>query len=64
MIVIANSTPLITLSKVGKLNLLKDIFGEIIIPQGVYDEVCSSGSGKAWCGEGAEGCLDTRRAGV
>ena len=39
MIVIADTTPLSELAKVGQLNLLRDIFGEIIIPQQVYHEV-------------------------
>lgn len=51
MIVIANSTPLIALSKVGKFDLLKDIFGEIIIPQGVYDEVVVQGAGRPGAGK-------------
>ncbi len=37
--IISNSTPLIALNKVGKLNLLKEIYGEIIIPYAVYEEV-------------------------
>lgn len=37
--VISNSTPLIALNKIGKLNLLKQIYGEIIIPYAVYEEV-------------------------
>lgn len=51
MIVVANSTPLIALGKVGKLDLLKDIFGEIIIPQGVYDEVVVQGARKPGAGK-------------
>lgn len=51
MIVVANSTPLIALSKVGKFNLLKDIFGEIVIPQGVYDEVVVQGAGRPGAGK-------------
>ncbi len=50
MIVVANSTPLIALSKVGKLDLLKEIFGEIVIPQGVYDEVVVQGAGRPGAG--------------
>mgnify|MGYP000862518243 CR=1 FL=1 len=37
--VIANSTPLIALNKIGKLDLLKEIYKEIIIPYAVYEEV-------------------------
>ena len=43
MIVVSNSTPLISLSKVGKINLLQDIFGKVFIPNAVYDEVVVHG---------------------
>jgi len=39
MKVIANTTPLISLASIGKLELLKDIFGEIIIAEAVYNEI-------------------------
>ena len=37
--VIVNSTPLIALSEKGQLDLLKNMYGEIIIPKAVYLEV-------------------------
>ena len=37
--VIVNSTPLIILSKIGELEILKNLYGEIIIPRAVFDEV-------------------------
>ena len=37
--VIVNSTPIIALSKVGLLQLLREMYGEVTIPQAVYDEV-------------------------
>ena len=37
--VIINSTPLIALCKIDKLNLLKDKYGEIIIPAAVFQEI-------------------------
>ena len=37
--VIVNSTPLIILSKIGELEILKNLYGEIIIPRAVFEEV-------------------------
>ncbi len=37
--VISNSTPLIALNKISRLDLLEKVYGEIIIPYGVYEEV-------------------------
>lgn len=37
--VIVNSTPLIVLSGAGKLDLLKKLYREVIIPEAVYREV-------------------------
>lgn len=38
MIIISNSSPLIALSRISSLNLLKSIFGEVIIPDSVHQE--------------------------
>ncbi len=38
-VVISNSSPLIILSQVGKLDLLNQIFEKVCIPQEVFDEV-------------------------
>lgn len=37
--VIVNSTPLIALSNVDKLEVLKMLYGEITIPKAVYEEI-------------------------
>ena len=37
--VIVNTTPLIALCHVGQLDILKKIYGEILIPQAVYREL-------------------------
>ncbi len=37
--IIVNSTPLIVLGNIGYLWILKEMYGEIIIPRAVYDEV-------------------------
>jgi len=36
--VVSNSSPLIWLAKIGRLALLKALFGEIIVPRRVYEE--------------------------
>ncbi len=46
MIVVSNSSPLITLAKIRKLNILKELFGQIIIPKSVWVEVVEKGRGK------------------
>ena len=50
MKVIVNSTPLIVLAEIDKLNLFKDIYGSISVAQAVYDEVVNKGQGRqdAW----------------
>ena len=37
--VVANTTPLIALADIGQLELLKHLYGEILIPQAVLDEI-------------------------
>ena len=37
--VVVNSTPLIALAKVNRLELLKNMYGGVIIPDAVYREV-------------------------
>ena len=46
MKIVSNSTPLIALSRINELDLLHIIFGTIIVPGAVYDEVVSEGSGR------------------
>jgi predicted nucleic acid-binding protein len=40
---VSDTSPLIWLAKVGKLCLLKNLFGEVIIPQEVYAEAVDEG---------------------
>lgn len=51
MIAISNSTPLIALSKINRLNLLKEYFHDVYIPEGVYDEVVRRGGDLAGASE-------------
>lgn len=39
MIVVSNSTPLIALAKIDCFDLLRELFGAIVVPTAVYDEV-------------------------
>lgn len=41
--IIFNSSPLINLAKVGRLDLIKAIYRNVIIPEAVYDEVVIAG---------------------
>ena len=36
--VILNNTPLVALWSIGQLTLLRDLYGEVLIPQAVYEE--------------------------
>ncbi len=42
MIVVSDSTPLITLMKAGRLDILKSLFGEVLLPEAVFSEVTSN----------------------
>ena len=46
MIVVTDSTILIGLVKIGKLDLLKEIFFKVYIPEEVFKEVVEKGKGK------------------
>ena len=39
MIVVSDTTPLISLLKIDKVYLLEKLFGKILIPQAVFDEL-------------------------
>jgi uncharacterized protein len=51
VIVVANSTPLIQLSKIHRLTILRDVYGKIIIPQEVETEVVIEGAGRPGAAE-------------
>ena len=42
--IVVNSIPLIALSAIGKLDLLKLLYGNIYISYGVFEEVCLEGN--------------------
>lgn len=46
MIVVSNSSPLVSLAAIGRLELLHELYGTIIIPQAVHHEVVIQGLGQ------------------
>ncbi len=44
--VISNSSPIIHLAKIGRLELLESFFGVVTIPSAVYDECVTQGGGR------------------
>ncbi|MCX8027423.1 MAG: DUF3368 domain-containing protein [Thermodesulfovibrionales bacterium] len=57
-VVISNSSPLIALASIERLDLLKRIWGEILIPDGVYEEVIVKGEGKKGADAIKDACND------
>lgn len=43
---VSNSSPIIHLAKIDQLDLLRDFFGELVIPEAVYQECMSEGKGR------------------
>jgi uncharacterized protein len=43
MIVVSDTTPLIGLASIGRLELLQELFGDVYIPQAVFDETVTFG---------------------
>lgn len=39
MIVVSDTTPLISFLKIGRVDLLKKLFGQVLVPQAVYNEL-------------------------
>jgi len=58
MTVISNTTPLIGLSLLGRFDLLKSLFNEIVIPSAVYKELVVQGAGRVGANEIANGVND------
>lgn len=57
-IIISNASPLIGLSSIDRLHILKDLWGKIIIPEAVYGEVVVKGSGKQGASLVSDACKD------
>lgn len=48
MIVVADTTPLVHLSRIGRLDLIALLFREVLIPRAVWSEVGGSEAGAQW----------------
>jgi predicted nucleic acid-binding protein len=46
MIVVSNTSPIVNLAAVGRLELLRSLYGKVIIPQSVHDEIVIAGAGQ------------------
>lgn len=46
MIVVSDTSPVVNLAGIGQLALLPALFGEVILPPGVFDEIVVRGKGK------------------
>lgn len=46
MSIVSNASPLINLVRIGQLNLLRQLYNEIVIPEAVWREVVIEGSGQ------------------
>jgi hypothetical protein len=57
MIAVVNATPLISLAILGRLDLLRQIFTEVIAPPAVYEEVVTQGAGRS----GARAVAEAKR---
>ncbi len=62
MMVVADSTPLIALARVGRLELLCDVFGRVIIPDAVWRETVEDSRGRTGASEISAAAWIERRA--
>ena len=46
MIVVSNTSPIVNLAVVGQLDLLRQLYDKVIIPQSVRDEIVIAGEGQ------------------
>jgi hypothetical protein len=46
MIVVSDTSPIINLAAIGQLDLLRKLYGNVIIPQAVYHEIVVLGAGE------------------
>jgi len=46
MRVVSNASPLVNLARIGHLELLRDLFGNLLVPEAVWEEVVVAGAGQ------------------
>jgi predicted nucleic acid-binding protein len=44
--IVSNASPLINLARIGKLDLLRELYGNLLIPEAVWHEVVVDGAGQ------------------
>jgi len=49
--IVSNASPLINLARIGQLALLHGVYGEILVPEGVWREVVVEGEGQPGANE-------------
>ena len=61
MIVVRNTSPIIALACAGRLDLLRAVHTEILVPDAVFDEITVAGAGEPGASETAQGAWIKRR---
>lgn len=61
MIVVCKTSPIIALACVGRLDLLRAVHGEILVPDAVFDEITVAGAGEPGASEVAQAAWIKRR---
>lgn len=51
MTIVSDASPLINLARIGKLDLLLQLYGELYLPEAVWQEVVVRGAGQPGAGE-------------
>ena len=65
MIIISDTSPIINLAVIGQLNLLQKLYGTVVIPQAVYEEIVIEGAGQAGTMEVAQAdWIDIKQIGL
>jgi uncharacterized protein len=44
--IVSNASPLIGIARIGRLDLLRELYGELVIPEAVWQEVVVGGAGQ------------------